>query len=1387
MERLKRNITRFNGQQYSVWKFRILSLLAELDVAKVLQERDSAESNKKWQKAERIAKGTIIEYLADSFLSFVHSESTAKDIIEKLDSLYERKSVSTKIAIKDKLSALKMKNDISLELHFNDFDNLVREAIACGVTVDESDKISYLLRTLPIEYNTPVFAMQTVMPDDASVEFVKQRLFDIELKIKEQKLETSAKVLSAETKENEPQEIEPKTNDSRNYNSRCYNSRNSHFRPRYQNNKWQLNRSKKFVVKCYHCGKQGHKRNVCRDLKLKNKNQKHTKKNSSEKKSFQMINVESPSQPDSGFMFMMSAQGCERDSSNNSDVSFILDSGASDHAINNDDLFSSFENLPAPMKIYIAKNGAYINATKRGQIKIVTDQEVEGWLNNVLYCPDLPYNLLSVRRLQEANMTVIFDKSGVEIKHKGKTIIKGKLKNNLFGINFKIKFNTMFYSATNNNYDLWHRRLGHISKNKFLELKNNKMFVDISKLENVSPHDNLCEPCISGKQARLHFDKVKDKSHISRPLFVVHTDVCGPISPPTFDDKNYFVIFVDQFTHYCVTYLIKNKSDVFSCFKDYVMKSEAHFNVKLVRLYCDNGREYLSNDMKEYCVEKGVTYHLTVPRTPQQNGVSERMNRTITEKARSMIADARLSKIFWGEAVLTATFLINRTPTKAIKNNKTPFELWHNKRPQLKYLRVFGSTVYVHDKTRQSKFDRKSWKGIMLGYEPNGYRVWDVESDKIHVVRDVIFDEKNYSESRPVTIGPDEHPKRVDATNNNELRLPRIPECTNSDDCVSTDWPSVRSKPDHKRSDETLCESVDLGQVEGQQPCVPVENTEVTHVSKPTKRVLSPEVRRSQRIRARPEVSYKETDLVLDDCILTAQSVVCDVPKCFSDIKQRDDKKLWQDAIKDEINSLNSNKTWTLVDRPGDKNIVNCKWVFTIKNDECGNPAKYKARLVACGYSQQYLIDYEDTFAPVARIASLRFILAFANQFDLLVHHMDVKTAFLNGSLKEEIYMKVPEGIINKNNQVCKLNKALYGLKQAARCWFETFEETLKKKGFKNSAVDRCIYILDRGHISKNIYVLLYVDDLVVVTADPETMRNFKLYLMNQFKMVDLKEIKLFLGIKITRNENEIAMDQSTYIKAILAKFNMSDCNSVQTPLETNINYHNLNDDKMFNAPCRNLIGCLMYVMLCTRPDLSTAVIILSRYLTKNNAELWQCLKRVLRYLKGTINLRLTYKRCAFNDFLCGYVDSDWGRDEFDRKSTTGYVFKVFEQCVISWNTKKQTTVAASSTEAEYMALHEAVREALWLKSLASSINIHIVNPIILYEDNNGCISIANNFTSHKRSKHIDIKYHFSREQVENKTIKLIYVSTGNQLADVMTKPLAAPKFLEFRAKLNLK
>lgn len=1330
----KRNIQPFNGENYNIWKFRIRSLFNELEVIHVIDKPEPANPDSKWKKSESTAKNALIEYLSDSYLSYVKPESSTKQIFAALDNIFERKSVAKQLGARKKLFSLKLEGDTDLCKHFMQFDSLISELASAGATISEVDKVTQLLLTLPPSYNGVITAIETLSEDNITLSFVKTRLLDHEVKLVNENLDTSKKVLH----------VEQKTNDVKRYNKEFRKPWKNHrgiVKPKHNgaNNKKH--------VKCHHCGRRGHYKNECRYYLQSLK----PKPNAERPRTVQSIQAD-PLNGD-GFAFMA---GNFQLLNERNKISFLLDSGASDHLINREDLADTFADLQTPIKISIAKNGAFITATKMGTIVVTSNMGVQGKIENVLYSPDVPYNLLSVYKMQQVGYSVNFSKPGVIVSRNGKTVMTGKPKNNLFTLEFSVSKSFINYSnnASNSEYKLWHQRLGHIGKDKFDKIRNKQLVDDVERVSKIIPDDYLCEACINGKQARLSFNKFKNKDYIERPLFNIHSDVCGPITPSAINNKNYFVLFVDEFTHYCVTYLMKNKSDVFTMFKDYVAKSESRFNLKIVNLYTDNGREYLSNEMKDYCIQKGISYHLTVPRTPQLNGVSERMVRTITEKARTMISGAKLEKVFWGDAVLTATYLINMTPTKSLNANKTPYEMWYNKKPQLKYLKVFGSTVYAHVKTSKNKFDEKSSKGILVGYEPNGYRVYEVENDKYVVVRDVIVDETNFIESRPkikVLGEVDSGGKTV------------VP----NDALNSVDDPSTRLDNNKTDSNNSIEKQTDNSSSQD-----------------------SVELRRSNRLKGRSQTSYNEDDTSFD-YLLCAQSIVCPVPNSYEEIKNRNDAKQWQKAINDELNSLLINKTWTLVPKPSNTNIVDCKWIFTIKNDEFGNPLKYKARLVARGFSQKYLVDYDETFAPVARISTFRFLIAFSNQHGLLAHQMDVKTAFLNGELKEEIYMRVPEGVKSEDNQVCKLNKALYGLKQAARCWFELFEKTLLEKGFTNSYGDRCMYILNRGDVSKNIYVVLYVDDLVICTADENTMQNFKNYLMNKFSMVDLKEVKFFLGIRVTRQNNITTLDQSTYIKTVLEKFNMAGCNPVSTPLECNLDYEALESDEKYDAPCRSLIGCLMYLMVCTRPDLTLTVSLLSRYMNKNNRELWQCLKRVLRYLQGTINLKLKYVQGTYNNIFTGYVDSNWGGNdnpelECKRKSTTGYLFKLYDRCTICWNTKRQASVAGSSTEAEYMALYEAVKEAKWLKTLAAGINLETKEPILIYEDNTGCISIANNPTSHKRSKHIDIKYHFSRDQCEKKVIIIKYISTDQQIADMLTKPLPKFRFLELRAKMAL-
>lgn len=376
---------------------------------------------------------------------------------------------------------------------------------------------------------------------------------------------------------------------------------------------------------------------------------------------------------------------------------------------------------------------------------------------------------------------------------------------------------------------------------------------------------------------------------------------------------------------------------------------------------------------------------------------------------------------------------------------------------------------------------------------------------------------------------------------------------------------------------------------------------------------------------------------------------------------------------------------------------------------------------------------------------------------------MDVCAAFLHGTLDQNVYINIPAN----DNKVFNLKKALYGLKQAPYCWNKKFNEL-------------CLYI--KKSDNKINYLLLYVDDLIIAGNCKDNIDSVKLELSNAFRMYDLGELKHFLGITVRRVEDGIYLNQKHYILNILKRFGMEDCRECKTPMDPKLDIHLLQENAASERPIRELVGSITHLMLCTRPDLSSSINICSRYQDKPSEALWTCLKRILRYIKGTADFELCYNKC--NEKLIGYADSDLGGDATDRKSTSGYPFKVFG-CLVSWNTKKQKCVAISSTEAEYLALAEAVKEGIWLENLLTDFGCAKTG-FIVFEDNQSCIKLTSKY-EHKRLKHIDIKYNFLNDLVINKTVKVEYICTKNQIADILTKCLVGELFVKHRYDLGLR
>ena len=536
-----------------------------------------------------------------------------------------------------------------------------------------------------------------------------------------------------------------------------------------------------------------------------------------------------------------------------------------------------------------------------------------------------------------------------------------------------------------------------------------------------------------------------------------------------------------------------------------------------------------------------------------------------------------------------------------------------------------------------------------------------------------------------------------------------------------------------------------------------------------------------------------------DECNLTESlTAENEEPQSINEALNGKDANKWKQALEEEYNSLIKNETWEFVPPPEGCNIVGSKWVMKVKRDANGHVDRHKARLVAQGYSQTHGVDYEEVFSPVAKYSSIRTLLALANKHDLEIHQMDVKTAFLNGHIEHDIYMSQPDGFVDPDHPeyVCKLRKSLYGLKQSARCWNQTLDSFLTKNGYRRSDADNCIYvksIKDSNGFISFVILAVYVDDIIPVSNDINMLNAEKELLCKNFEMTDQGEIHFVLGMTINRDRETptLYINQHKYLESMLERFGMTNCKPIATPLEAT--YHQQTDEE--EAFDKNLyqqaIGCLTYISTATRPDISAAVGVLSSYMSNPSKEHWNGVKRLLRYIKGTINYGLKFKANESDglnengDELYGYSDANWAGDVDSRRSTSGYVFKV-ANCTVSWSSKKQGSVTKSTTEAEYVALSQATQEAIWMRKLLSDIGCKSEEPTTIYEDNQGAIEISKNAKFHNRTKHIDVRFHFIREKVSTNEVKVVYLSTEDMLADIMTKGLTKKRFQRLRSMLNV-
>lgn len=1103
---------------------------------------------------------------------------------------------------------------------------------------------------------------------------------------------------------------------------KCYGcGRSGHFR-----NKCPEKRKAKNNLKCTNCQRRGHLVKDCRDLKQSNKESSAStavvKANAFV--SWALLNKEADPR------------------------SWYLDSGATEHMCSEIEKFHTYTEYKSERSVKIG-DGSFLKSKGSGQVKvqaIVDSAVIETTMSNVLYVPRLVCNLFSKGAALDKGYTMFSDKNVSKIFNaEGDVCAIAKRNGNLYKMAFEEYPATgLLTVAKKESLRVWHERLAH---QNFAHVK---LFL---KRENIEYEGDteFCEACQMGKFKRSPFPRSESRSSI--PGELIHADLCGPMVK-SLGGSSYFLLLKDDYSQYRTIYFLRAKSEVSTKLSAFLQKVEVITGNKVKFLRSDNGGEFINNELEQLAESKGITHQKTVPYTPQQNGRAEREMRTIMEAARTMMLGKNLEKPFWAEAVNASVFTINRSGNSPVKGS-TPYELWHKKSFDPSQLKIFGSEVFIHvPKEKRTKLDPKAKKGIFIGNseEVKGLKVYLPEDNSTVFARDVVF--------VPETDKPM-------ITEKVKERVEMFVEESEDEEVSEEDEADEEIDEPEQETDEEDPEQQEYNDEEPEQQVVDEDAPEDIRGLRPRRNIKRP---------AHLE-DYDTSFFALD----------IDEPTSYAKAVAGRHGSEWKCAIDRELSALTENGTWEIVDKPRESEVIDSKFVFKVKRDQHGKVAQFKCRLVARGFQQKSVL--EDIYSPVVKLSTIRVFFSVAVNQGWPLHQLDVCNAFLHGKLKEEIFMYLPEGCKMPKGKVCKLIKAIYGLKKAPLYWYTEFDKFMKGKGFQKAVSDVCLYIKTNG--KNHFYVCVYVDDIVITGSDENQISILKLEMSKAFKIKDLGLLNYYLGMNIKQDidNGTIHVNQKQYLKDLLLKFGMSECSSVNTPMESNFIAENLKYDQSESVEieneCRQIIGSIMYAMLGTRPDLCSSISLLSRYQNCASQNLLTSLKRVLRYIKGTLNLELVYRKNT-KEIITGFADADWGGDTLDRKSTSGFMFFVLGG-LVCWTSKKQPTVTISSTEAEYVALSLSITEACWLKNLIDELKLFPkVSKITIFEDNQSAIKLCKSNEQLKRIKHIEIKYHFVKEKVKSGLFDIVYVKTTDQLADILTKPLNNVPFKTIRKHLLL-
>ena len=1118
------------------------------------------------------------------------------------------------------------------------------------------------------------------------------------------------------------------------------------------------------------------------------------------------------------------------------DQAFVVDSGATHHITNDRSLLVEFTRRVTgsrPTTVRIG-DGRVVPVQGYGTMPVqCTSQGVTHTVtfSDVLYVPEMHVHLLSLSRMDASGAEVSFRNKKCTVSVQGAPVLQACLtdKGPYAGLYLLHGVHPSATSATHEGasltskaqvptIDCWHKRMAHMGLSTLQKLPKVADGVSFTDKEcALARQDNpICSTCQLTKMTRVpHVARTTPRA--STPLLRVHADVCGPMGVKSVGGSRYYILLIDEATRFSLLETVPTKAEATKRVLPMLRKLERLSGHQVQHFRTDRGGEFTETLLNAALKDAGIVRELTPAHSPESNALVERANRTIMEKVRALLKEGQLPNMFWAEAAVHANLLRNVSPTAG--SDRSPHELLLGSRPDLSKLRIFGSLAYIRTpEVLRKKLDPKATTAVLLGSTLGGhYRYYS--NSRVDEGRDLVIDEHRrgwvdhhgpptddisdlllhpFKKSQEPSSSGDDGNDAHDAHDGNDDDGPSDQDSEDlsdidqnqgdgheddnpEDDNDHSDGENAGGYEDAHSSESDIDPSTPAGPTLGTnaasteeystpllQTPTSLPQTEPFHTPEPAPQPpQAAQPRRSGRVTSKPKFYNPSTGVLAAG---QPEGVHRD-PGSLKEAMESPEKQEWLQAMQVEYDALVANGTWTLGACPEDVKPIPCKWVFKTKFAGDGTVERYKARLVAGGHRQDTsLILEEDVFAPVSRFASLRMVLALAALQDMHMHSLDISNAFLNGKLEEPIYMKQPAMFQSSNpGQVCILQRTLYGLKESPKAWYNELTSTLIRLGFECCADDEALWI-NHKH---NLYMVLWVDDMLLVCKNLSALTACKSALLGAFKGRDLGPTERFLNarIGIDKSAHTVKLSQPDYIANLLKEYSMEGSATKASPMAQGGNAGPaLDGEEQTKAPYAQCVGALLYLANFTRPDISFVVSALARHMTKATDRHWAQAKHVLGYLKGTQDIGIVYG-CT-SDVLTGWCDADYATCTVSRKSRTGYVFSVAGGAV-AWQSKLQATVALSTAEAEYTAASHAAKECTWIARIARLLGVHPNHPPVLRVDNQAAIKLAVSGGHSARTKHIDVSVMHIRSAVLRKLLLVEYVNTKDNVADMLTKALA--------------